>query len=69
MRGNAIPATGRRRALWTGRVMVLLSIVSSAAACLADVQGGVLRLTLPPEFYAVPGVETSIYRHSDKCSS
>ena len=51
----------RRRALLAAWLVVLLGSVLSAAACLADARGGPLRLTLPPEFYAVPGVETSIY--------
>jgi hypothetical protein len=61
MRGNAIGAKGRRRALLAGWVGVLLFSVLRAAACLGDVQGGPLRLTLPSEFYAVPGVEMSVY--------
>jgi len=35
--------------------------VLSAATCLAGNRAGPLQLTLPPEFYAVAGVETSIY--------
>jgi hypothetical protein len=44
-----------------GRIVVLLPVLFSAATCFARTDGGPLRLTLPPEFYAVPGVEMSIY--------
>lgn len=44
-----------------GRISVLLACVLCTATCLADDRRGPLQLTLPPEFYAVPGVETSIY--------
>ncbi|HUT91616.1 MAG TPA: GDSL-type esterase/lipase family protein [Thermoguttaceae bacterium] len=40
---------------------VLLGVILSAATCFADGGVGPLRLTLAPELYAVPGVETSIY--------
>jgi len=43
------------------RNVVLLGVVLSAATCLADGAAGPLRLTLPPEVYAVPGVEMAVY--------
>ena len=44
-----------------GRIAVLFACVLCTATCLADDHAGPLQLTLPPEFYAAPGVETSIY--------
>ncbi|MFH1264279.1 MAG: GDSL-type esterase/lipase family protein [Planctomycetota bacterium] len=43
------------------RMVFLLAVALSAATCLADGEGGPLRLTLPSRVHAVPGVETSIY--------
>ncbi|MFH1921356.1 MAG: hypothetical protein ABIP48_15935, partial [Planctomycetota bacterium] len=57
------PATDSRRRGPTPpqtRMVFLLGIALSAATCLAQ-GGGLLRLTLPSQVYAVPGVETSIY--------
>jgi len=57
------PATDARRRGPTPpqtRMVFLLGIALSAATCLAE-GGGPLRLTLPSQVYAVPGVETSIY--------
>ena len=61
MNGNAPGTKEWGRTPLGSRVIALLGGILSAAACLADDQGGPLRLTLPSEFYAVPGVETSIY--------
>lgn len=61
MNGNAL-GTNRWGHTPLGRLVVaLLGGILSAAACLADDQCRLLRLTLPSELYAVPGVETSIY--------
>ncbi len=43
------------------RIVFSLACLLSAANCLADSHVGPLQLTLPAEFYAVSGVETSIY--------
>jgi len=44
-----------------GIVCSLLVVLILAAPCRADETGGPLRLTLPPEYYAVPGVELNLY--------
>ncbi len=49
------------RSIFGRRIAVLFACVLTAATCLADDRGGPLRLTLPAEFYAVAGVETSVY--------
>ncbi len=43
------------------RIAAILSLVLSVAASLAHAADAPLRLVLPPEFYAVVGVETSVY--------
>ncbi len=61
MRGNTAGFNRCGRSPFPGRIAVLIACVLSAATCLADNRAGPLQLTLPPEFYAVAGIETSIY--------
>ena len=49
------------RTRFHGRIAVLLSLILGAATCLAHATDDPLRLVLPEEFYAVVGVETSVY--------
>ncbi len=61
MKEDTARFNGHGRSGLRGRITVLLACVLSTATCLADDRAGPLQLTLPGEFYAVPGVETSIY--------
>lgn len=58
---NTTRVNGWGRSRLRGRIVVLFACVLCTATCLADERAGTLQLTLPGEFYAVPGVETSIY--------
>ena len=61
MRGqpDGVKQSGRMP-LQLGTVLLLLALLA-AGTCLGEDKAGPLRLTLPPEFYAVPGVEMSVY--------
>ena len=61
MRGKTTSIRPSGRTPIGRRNAVLLGIILSAATCFADGGVGPLRLTLAPELYAVPGVETSLY--------
>ena len=61
MKGNLSRTEGWSRHPLPGRIVVLLAGILSAATCYADTDRGPLRLTLPSEFFAVVGVQMSIY--------
>ena len=56
----ATASSGASR-VFRGRIVVLFACLLSAATCLADDRADSLQLTLPSEFYAAAGVETSVY--------
>ena len=61
MKEKTTSASRCGRSTFGRRIAVLFACVLTATTCLADDRGGPLRLTLPAEFYAVAGVETSVY--------
>lgn len=61
MKENTARFKRRGRSGLRGRIAVLLACVLSTVTSLADDRAGPLQLTLPAEFYAVSGLETSIY--------
>lgn len=61
MKGTASETEGWSRHPLPGWLVVLLVGILSATTCHADTDRGPLRLTLPSEFFAVVGVEMSIY--------